>query len=484
MRPFDTSTEPLASTEISTRPARGAALHFQSLTEVSGLIQRGALSPLELTRAMLARMDELDPRLHAFALPMAESALQDARRAEAEIAAGHHRGPLHGVPLAIKDIFWTAGAPTAAGMAIHRDFVAHEDATAVRRLKDAGAVILGKLTLTEGVYAEHRPPYAQPTNPWQASLWSGASSSGSAVAVAAGLCFGALASETGGSIKLPSAANGVTGIKPSWGRVSRHGVFELAASLDHVGAMARSAADAALILGAIAGADPCDPTSAPGPAPDYRAALERGVRGLRIGIDPAWTRHEVDPATALALEAAVEVLVGEGALAQSVRLPDGSDMIWDWFGVCAVETALAHEATYPARAAEYGPALDSLLKTGHAMTGMEHQRLLRRRDAFARALDAVLERVDVIALPVLSFQVPTLERMARVDDDLIAGLHRFTCAFNMSGHPGIVLPCGSGPARAPIVFQLVGRRFAEDQLFAAAHAFQRVTGWHQVRPMD
>lgn len=469
-----------SASEAASQLAEG--LHYLELRELARLIRSKKVSPVEITAAMLSRIDEVDPRLHAYVRVMADSAMESARAAEREIAAGRWRGPLHGVPIAIKDIFWTQGVPTAAGMAMHQEFTGAADATVVRRLRDAGAVLLGKLTLTEGVYAEHRPPYDAPRNPWNGSFWSGASSSGSGVAVAAGLCFAALASETGGSIKLPSAASGVTGLKPTWGRVSRHGVFELAASLDHVGTIARSAADAAVILGAIAGADPQDASASHRPVPDYLQSLDQGVRGLRIGLDEAWAREGVDEGTSYALDGALATLEDLGASLHPVRLPDGNDMIWDWFGVCAVETALAHEGTYPSREAEYGPALADLLKMGHSMTALQHQRLLQRRDAFSRALDAVFEQVDLIALPVLSFPAPTLERMARIDDELIAGLHRFTCPFNMSGHPGIVLPCGFTADRTPIVFQLIGRRFAEDQLLSAGHAFQMHTDWHHVHP--
>src|SRR5262249_30166417 len=209
------------------------------------------VSPVAATRAQLDRIAALDGALGSYALVMADAAMAQARAAEAEIAAGRYRGPLHGVPIAVKDLYWTQGFPTAAGMAIYRDHRPAEDATVVRRLKDAGAVLLGKLQLTEGAYSDHHPSVMPPRNPWNAEYWPGISSSGPGVATAAGLCFGSLASDTGGSIRWPSAANGLTGLKPSWGRVSRHGVFELAASLDHLGPMARSAADASVILGAI-----------------------------------------------------------------------------------------------------------------------------------------------------------------------------------------------------------------------------------------
>ncbi|MCS6429174.1 amidase [Burkholderia thailandensis] len=257
------------------RPTMRENFEYLSLLDVSSQLRQRRLSPVELTQAMLARIARLDPHLNAYIRITAESALADARRAEQEIARGTDRGPLHGVPVAVKDIFDIKGIPTTAGMGIRANAVADEDATVVRRLRSAGAVMLGKLSMTEGAYAEHRTPFAAPRNPWHDAYWPGASSSGSAVAICAGLCYAALASETGGSIRLPAAANGVTGIKPTWGRVSRHRTFELAATLDHVGVIARSAADAAAVLEAIAGADPADPTTSRLPVPDYPFPISR-----------------------------------------------------------------------------------------------------------------------------------------------------------------------------------------------------------------
>jgi amidase len=224
------------------------ALHYLELTELSRRLHAREISPVEATTAQLPRIERLDGRLKSYAHMMAEAALVQARAAEAEIMRGEIRGPLHGVPIAVKDLCWTQGVPTAAGMTIYKDFRPTEDATVVRKLYAAGAIILGKLQLTEGAWAEHHPQIAAPVNPWNAAHWSGASSSGSGVATAAGLCYGSLGSDTGGSIRFPSAANGVTGLKPTWGRVSRYGVFELAATLDHIGPMARSAADCGAIL--------------------------------------------------------------------------------------------------------------------------------------------------------------------------------------------------------------------------------------------
>ena len=244
-------------------------LHFLQLHEISHLIRTRTLSSREVTEAMLARIDDLEPGLRAFATVMAESALVEADRADALAARGDWLGDLHGVPLAVKDLANTHDAPTGAGTTIHADFRPETDATVVARLRRAGAVILGKLRLTEGAFTGHHPDLPTPVNPWDTATWSGVSSSGSGVATAAGLCFGSLGSDTGGSIRLPSAANGVTGLKPTWGRVSRHGIFGLAPSLDHIGPMTRSARDAAIILEAIAGHDRLDPTSSLEPTAEY-----------------------------------------------------------------------------------------------------------------------------------------------------------------------------------------------------------------------
>jgi amidase len=281
-------------------------LHYLELTELAGLLQSRDVTSVEVTRAQLERIDRLDDRLASYARVTPEDALAEAKAADAEIAAGRYRGPLHGVPLGIKDLFWMKGVPTAAGTTIHGDFVPEEDATAVARLRQAGAILLGKLQMTEGAYSDHHPAITPPKNPWDMTYWAGVSSSGPAAATAAGLCYGALASDTGGSIRWPCGATGLTGIKPTWGRVSRFGVFELAASLDHGGPIAHSAADAAMILAAVAGPDDREPTTLAEPQPDYAAAAE-SIVGLRLGVDAQWNSADVDPAVQRALAEAEDV---------------------------------------------------------------------------------------------------------------------------------------------------------------------------------
>src|SRR5690606_3062530 len=266
---------------------------------------------------------------------MADDAMAQAEAAQAEIEDDGYRGPLHGVPLAVKDLCWTQGHPTAAGMSVHRNFLPPENATVVRRLKEAGAIILGKLQLTEGAYSDHHPSIEPPKNPWNPDYWPGISSSGAGTATAAGLCYGAIASDTGGSIRWPCAANGLTGLKPTWGRVSRHGVFELAATLDHVGPIARSAMDCALLLAAIAGPDPKDPTALVDPVPEDAGLAGQGAQRLRIAVDPGWNDTDVDPLVKEVLSETVEVFRSLGATIVEVSCPDTTQAIADWTPNCA-----------------------------------------------------------------------------------------------------------------------------------------------------
>jgi amidase len=459
-------------------------LHYCELVEIGQRIRKRELSPVGATQAQLDRIARLDGQLKSYAYVMASSALEQAHAAEKEIAAGKVRGPLHGVPIAVKDLCWTKDAPTAAGTTIYRDYRPSEDATVVSRLKEAGAVILGKLQLTEGAYADHHPEIDPPRNPWDATLWSGASSSGSGVATAAGLCYGSLGSDTGGSIRFPSAANSVTGLKPTWGRVSRYGVFELAATLDHIGPMARSAVDCGAILGAIAGSDPNDPTAVLEPVPNYLANLSGSLRGMRIGVDPRWTSEGVDAAATRIFQDALRVAADLGAEILEIVVPDPTAMIDDWFPLCAVETAVAHEATYPSRKSEYGPGLAGLIELGLQQSGKDYQKIVLRREAFKGMVRALFEKVDLLAVPAQTFAAPTLAKMATLGEnpELITGLLRFSCPFDMTGSPTITLPGGFTESGGPVAFQFVGRHFDEARLVAAGEAFQRVTDWHRRHP--
>ncbi len=459
-------------------------LHYLELTELAACIKTGEISPPEVTRAQLARIAALDGELGSYVHVMAELAMAQAEAAQAEIAAGRYRGPLHGVPIALKDLFWTKGYPTAAGTVVHRNYRPDHDASVVRRLNEAGAVVLGKLQLTEGAYSDHHPSVTPPKNPWHADYWPGISSSGPAVATAAGLCYGALASDTGGSIRWPCAANGLTGLKPSWGRVSRYGMFELAATLDHVGPIARSAADAGAMLGVIAGSDPKDPTALLDPLPDYLAGAEQDIQGLRIGLDATWNGDGVDGAVQQVLANAMDALRALGADIVEVRFPDVKQAVTDWVLNCAVEAAVAHETTYPARKNEYGPVLASVLDTGRALSGVDYQRILLRRLELRGQVASLFETIDLLLTPVHPFAPLTLATIRTLGEqpELIARLQQYTCPFDMTGHPTITLPGGFSAAGLPIAFQLVAANLDEATLVRAAAAFQRTTPWHRHHP--
>ena len=458
--------------------------HYLELLDIGRRIQAKEISSVEATGAQLARIQQLDGALKSYARLMPDSALADARRADAEIVKGEMRGPLHGVPIGVKDLCWTKGVPTAAGMPIHANFIPDSDATVVRRLRDAGAVILGKLQLTEGAYAEHHPAIKPPVNPWNAAHWPGVSSSGSGVATAAGICYGSLGSDTGGSIRFPSAANGLTGIKPTWGRVSRYGVFELAATLDHIGPMARSAADAGALLGVIAGVDANDPTTSPLPVPNYLAGMTRGLRGVRIGVDARWNSNRVDEATRNVVSDAIRVVTELGGDIREVTFPDPEQVIADWFPLCGMETAVAHEATYPARKAEYGPGLAGLIELGLAQRGVDYQKIVLHRTAFAGRVAALFQGIDLLLIPTTAIASPTNAQMAGLtgDEELLSGLLRYTCPFDMTGSPSITLPGGFTAQGTPIGFQFVARHFEEDLLVRAGWHYQQATDWHRRHP--
>ncbi len=458
-------------------------LALADATAVARLLHSRKLSPVELTRALLARIERIEPKLGAYALVTPEVALAQAKDAEALLMQRRVLSPLHGVPIGLKDLCRTQGIRTMAGMPIHREHVPAYDATVVRRLRDAGTVLLGKLQMTEGAFADHHPAVRVPVNPWHPDHWSGASSSGSGVAVAAGLCHAAIGTDTGGSIRFPSAANGVTGLKPTWGRVSVHGAFELAASLDHIGPMARSAADCGAMLGLIAGADANDPSALRDPVPDYLAGDPTHLSDLRVGVDPDYASG-LDATMQRALDDAAAVLRALGADLRNVRFPDPGDAIADWPLACAVETAVAHESTFPARRSEYGPGLAGLLDLGRSVSALDLQKVWLRRRAFAGRVDALFGTIDLLLIPAQPMASPTNTQMATLgtDPEGFARLVRFTAPFDMSGHPTITLPAGFTPQGTPVAIQLAAGRLHEARLVRAGMAFQRATDWHRRHP--
>lgn len=456
-------------------------IEFATLTDIAKAIAAREISSTEVTDHLLARIDKLEPRVHAFAHICTGTARAQAKAADAEIARGLHRGPLHGVPIAIKDLIHTADHPTEAGMRIHNGWMAPEDSTIAARLKRAGAVIIGKTELTEGATLTHHPDRTAPLNPWDPGRGVGFSSSGSGAAVAAGLCYSALGSDTGGSIRIPSAMNGATGLKPTWGRVTRHGIFDLVSYLDTIGPIARSAADAAAVLGVIAGPDPKDPTAAQVPVPDYLGGIAKGVRGLRIGLDLADLEAHCTPEVVALAKAAAVTLADVGALIRPAVTPN-LDM-GAVFGLFGPGIADVHRDTYPSRAADYGPSLAGLIDHGATIPGRDVAAGIARSNILKGQLAALFTEVDLLLVPALARATPAVGEVENAADMTAMFEMLYYCgAFNVSGHPTITLQGGIDGNAMPIAFQLVARAFEEDLLFRAGHAYQAVTDWHTRHP--
>lgn len=464
---------------MDTRP-----VHFRSICETSRALRRGEISARALTEAMFARIKVLDPEYNSYAHLCEKRALAQADAADAAFRSGRLLGPLQGVPIAIKDLCRTTYAPTTAGMAINAGLMSDTNATVVDRLEAAGAVILGKLTMTEGAYTGHHPNVAVPRNPLSAEHWVGTSSSGSGVATAAGFCFACLGSDTGGSIRYPSATCGLSGLKPTYGRVSRYGVFDLAPSLDHVGPMTRSAADCAAMLQAIAGYDPQDPTSLDAPVPDYMSGLGRGVRDMRIGIDRAYAFDGVDASVAQALENAIDQFERLGARIVEITMPSYEELVAAWVMMCAAETALVHHETYPSRASAYGPDLSNLIEQGLATSGVDVARGHILRIEFSQALETLFGGVDCMLCPTMPSPTPTLHQMADygADPDVLNAILRYTVPFDFSGSPALTLPNGIDALDMPTSMQIIGPALSESVILRAGAAYQDATDWHCRHP--
>ncbi len=461
--------------------------HYLTIMELADLLRGKEVSPVEVTEAMLARIEALDGNLNSYATIMAEQALSEAGTAEAEIAAGRYRGPLHGIPIAVKDLCYTKGIRTMGGAAVLKDHIPDHDATVVTKLRQAGAVLLGKLNLTEGAMGGYNPAFSVPINPWAAGHWAGASSSGSGVATAAGLCFASLGSDTGGSIRFPAACNGVVGLKPTYGRVSRYGVLPLAETLDHIGPLARCSRDAAIMMQAIAGEDAADPTSLTAPVPDMLKGVESGIAGLRIGFDRSYASEGVEGSTFTAVANALQLFEKMGAQIVDVEMPRADPIAWR--SMAGAEAALAHSEWFPARADEYGPFFRQVLENGHKVTGLDYAEGLQKRERYSSQLRRVFDEVDVIGCPTMSdtAHVAPPEKMYGSLEEVMSLSQRniflFTAGFDFSGSPTISLPCGFSPDGLPYSIQFAGKHLSEPLLCRIGHCYERETEWHQRHPL-
>ena len=460
------------------------------MADLGRLIATKQVSPVEVVRAHLDRIAAVDSKLRAFITVCAESALESARAAEADLMAGRILGRLHGVPWAPKDLYSTRGVRTTGGSKILADSVPSEDSTVVARLARAGTILLGKLNMHEFAYGPEglNAHYGDARNPWSADAHriTGGSSSGSGAAVAAGLAPGSLGSDTGGSIRIPASLCGITGLKPTYGRVSRAGVLPLAWSMDHVGPMTRSARDCALMLSVIAGYDPADPTTSVLPVPDYGAALTGDVKGLRVGLLRA---HFTDPAAAdvrAAVEASAKQLEQAGAVVDEVNLTQVIHVATGSAAIVASEALAYHAPWMRSRPQDYQPDVRERLRLGAFVNGAHYVRAQQIRALVTREVDEALARRDVLLAPATPLVAPVLgEREAALGDgpsDVRAALLRCARPFNFSGHPACAAPCGFTPGGLPIGLQIVGRPFDEATVLRVVDAYQRMTDWHTRRP--
>jgi amidase len=462
-----------------------AELCTKTLTEVAALIRKKDVSPVELTQAVLDRIAALDGRLYSYITVTSELALQQARAAEQEIVTGAYRGPLHGVPIAVKDLCYTKGIRTTCASKILANWVPDSNATVVEKLSAAGAVLLGKLGMTEFALGGYHPSVHPPVNPWNPDRWPGASSSGSGAATAASLCFGSLGSDTGGSIRFPSAACGIVGVKPTYGRVSRSGVFPLGESLDHIGPMTRCVVDAAIMLRGIAGFDPKDPTTRRITVRDYLDTVFNGVKGIRIGVDEGYCTKEVDPQVSQAVLATTKVLQDLGADIQEVKVTGIEEATDAWFTICAAETAAAHAQFYPARADDYGPTFRAFLEDGVKVRGTEYAKAHVTRQKVCRMLDDVLQKVDLLlcpSMPLVPMPLKDFPPHAVLAREGIGRLLRHTAPFDLTGSPTISVPCGFSVEGLPLSLQLIGRHNEEGTVMQAGQAYEQATEWHKRQP--
>ena len=463
-------------------------LHLD-LVGIADAIAAREVSSVEITRACLEGAERLQEPLNLYIRIDAEEALAAAAAADAALARGETAGPLHGVPLAHKDMYYRAGKVVTCGSQIRRNWVADTTATALDRLSDAGAVNLGTLNMAEFAMGGtgHNYHYGHCRNPWNVEHVTGGSSSGSGAGVAARLFYGALGSDTGGSIRLPAAFCGVTGIKPTQTRVSRYGAMPLSFSMDNLGPLARTARDCARLLGIIAGADPRDPTSSTRPVPDYEAGIDAGVKGLTIGIPANHYLDNLHADVLAAYEAAVDLFRRMGALTVEVELPDHDQMLAAIHAVISVEAATFHGPWLRKRAGEYSLAVRSRIEPGLYYPATRYLEALNLRGPILQAFNAAaFARADVLLTPVLATPVPTLAATdAHRNPDgsrAAAAVARNTRPINYLGLPALAFPGGFSSNGLPIGLQLVGRAFDEATLFRVGHAYQQETRWHARLP--
>ena len=456
---------------------------FLTIAEAGELIAKRELSPVELVQSRLARIEQLDGKLNSFIRVLSSQALDAARSAETELAAGRWRGPLHGIPIGLKDIYETKGVPTTGHSKVMIDHVPREDAASVRRLTDAGAIVIGKLATHEFAFGgpSFDLPWPPARNPWDTSRFTGGSSSGTGAAVAAGLVLAGTGSDTGGSIRGPAAFCGLAGLKPSYGRISRAGILPLAFSLDHAGPMAWTAEDCAIMLQAMAGHDPADPASADRPVPDYRASLAGQVKGLRIGLIRHFyeTDNPANEAIRQGIANAAKVFEDLGCSVRELRLSPLADWAACGLTIMLAEAYAIHEATLRERFTDYGEAFRDRMALAALISGSDYVQALRLRRELVAEFTTAMADLDLVITAAAPSEAPTFDAVSKF---AIFERPSLTMPFNVTGSPAMSVCCGYTQAGLPLAFQLVGKPFDEAAVLNAAHAYERATSWRSIRP--
>ena len=460
-------------------------LPFLSAGDLSRLIQSKEVSPVEATEAYLARIGSLDHRCNSYLTVMREQALADAQQAEEDIASGQHKGPMHGVPVAVKDQFWSKGVRSTGGSRILADFVPDEDATVIANLRKAGAVVLGKTNMTEFAITGFSHRYATPRNPWNTDSYTGGSSSGSGAATAAYLCATSLGEDTGGSIRFPATWCGLVGLRPSWGLVSRYGVMRGVWSMDTVGPISRTVEDAAITLGAIAGHDPKDRYSSTVPVPDYRQALGGDLNGLKIGVITEFMESDlVEPKVRQTVSDSFATLGELGATVEEVSVPLSMDAGVASAVLLAVEPALAQQDWIKDQLQDYGHDVRILLLTGSLLPAQAYYKAQKLRTMLRQQVLDSLEKYDVLVLPTSGKGAQPLEQDPPITSKETASrlAFLFTRIFNLASCPAMSVPCGFDDRGMPVGLQIGARPGAEETIFKVAHAYEQATAWHTMRP--
>ena len=461
---------------------------YASAGQLAPMIKSGEISPVEIIDAHLSRIRATEPVLNSFITVLADEATTAARQAERDIRAGRHRGPLHGIPVGLKDLFNTGGVRTTSGSRIYDNYIPAQDCTVAARFREAGAILLGKLNMHQFAYGPtgENPDYGHMHNPWDPERVSGGSSGGSGSAAAAGQCTITTGSDTGGSIRIPAALCGIVGLKPTYGRVSRHGLTPLAWSMDHPGPMVRTVEDAAITMNVIAGHDPNDVASANLPVPDYTAALTGEISGLRIGVPRQYMEAPLDPEVRQAVNSALEQMETMGAEVVEVEFPEFND------AAAISTTMLMAEATACFRdllASDGNRLYEPVrlrLEAGLFISAADYLRAQQGRAVFDRAARRLLEDVDLLAGPTEPVTAPPIlqQQVLAGEQEIgtVAALTQYTRPYNITGFPAISVPCGFSYEGMPIGLQLAGRPFDEETVLRAAHAYEQSTDWHDRRP--